>query len=252
MLIGALRATKIALVALLVASAVGAGNAADRRPPIRTIGIVADWSDYVYYIHRGFAFSNREQRGSFPQWEMDRYLSGELEAALKQQYELRPITFAKGSIAPDPEKMLMWSLPSPKDSLRANAKPANGEAVDAFIVIWPFIWEWVEMDAYVVGPGLFTRSGSMYPGRNGVWVYATGVISLVDGHTFEDIAECPLDGDASMFATTKGFTRRTDDDLNVEGLEKLTPEQFQRFEAGIKSLMHDEIAYCLRKLKLTQ
>jgi hypothetical protein len=106
------------------------------------------------------------------------------------------------------------------------------------------------MDAYLVGPGLFTRSGSIYPGRNGVWVYATGVISLVDGHTFEDIDECPLDSEASTFATTKGFTRRVDDDLNVEGLEKLTPEQFQKFEAGIKNLMRDEIAYCLRELKL--
>jgi hypothetical protein len=246
------RGAKIALVALLVASAIGAGKAADKRPLIRTIGIVADWSDYVYYIHRGFAFSNREQRGSIPEWEMDRFLSGELEVALKQHYELRPIAFAKGSIAPDPEKMLFWSLPSPKDSLRAQAKPANGEAVDAFIVIWPFIWEWVEMDAYLVGPGLFTRSGSMFPGKNGAWVYATGVISLVDGRTFEDIDECPLDGEAPALATTRGFTRRADDLKDVGGLEELTPEQMQKLETGIKALMREEITHCLRELRLVQ
>lgn len=247
--IDVLRAAKVALVALLVASAVGTGTAADKRPPIRTIGIVADWSDYVYYIHRGGAFSNREQRGSIPQWQMDKYLAGEFEAALKPHYELRPVAFAKGSIAPDPEKILMWSLPSPKESLRAHAKPANGEPVDAYIVIWPFIWEWTAMDTHVVGPGLLTSSGSMFLGRNGAWVYATGVISVVDGRTFEDIDECPLDSDSTAFATTKGFTRRADD-LNVRGLEELTPEQGQKMEAAIKALMRDEIAYCLRKLRL--
>jgi hypothetical protein len=245
--IDVLRGAKIALVALLVAAG-GTATAADKRPPIRTIGIVADWSDYVYYIHTGFA-SKREQRGSIPQWQLDKYLAGELEAALKQQYELRPVAFARGSIAPDPEKMLMWSLPSPKESLRAHAKPENGEPVDAYVVIWPFIWEWTAMDTHVVGPGLLTSSGSMFPGRNGAWVYATGVISVVDGRTFEDIDECPLDSDATAFATTQGFTRRADD-LNVEGLEKLTPEQMQRMESAIKALMRDEIAYCLRKLKL--
>ncbi len=246
--IDALRGAEIALVALLVALAAGAATAADERPPIRTIGIVADWSDYVYYIHTGFA-SKREQRSSIPQWQMDKYLAGEFETALKQKYELRPVTFAKGSIAPNPEEMLMWSLPSPKESLRKHAKPANGEPVDAYVVIWPFIWEWTAMDTHVVGPGLLTSSGSMFPGRNGAWVYATGVISVVDGRTFEDVDECPLDSDSAAFATTKGFARRADD-LNVDGLEKLTPEQGQKMEAAIKALMRDEIAYCLRKLKL--
>jgi hypothetical protein len=247
--IDAVGSAAIVLMALLVAPiSIGAALARER-PPIKSVGIVSDWGDRVHLVHSGFSdFSDSEQEGNVPQWGMDDFLAADLEAALKQGYDLQPVSFARRTIAPDPEDNF-WHLPSPKENLRKNAKPANGEAIDAYVVIWPLKRPWLQMDVALPGIGLFTHSGSMVPWKNGAWIYASGVVTVVDGHTFEDIDKCLLGVPTPTFATNEGFMRPADD-LNVEGLEKMTQAQMQKFEADIKNLLHDEIAHCLQELKL--
>lgn len=230
----------IAAVALVLVAGMAGGAIARERPPIKSIGIVSDIGDKVRLQHIGFmVFGNSLVEKDMPEWQIDAFMTGELEAALKGRYELRAVTFAKGSIAPDLAPKL-FSGPSPDKNLQANAKPADGQPIDAYVVLWPHRGEVYPTNQYVTGLGLLTQGGRAS-------IYAKVAITLVDGRTFEEIDSCLLR--VSDDSTDINRMRKRDD-LNVESFEAMTPEQMQGFEQGVKALLRDGLNFCLGDTKL--
>lgn len=215
---------------------------ARERPPIKTIGIVSDVGDKVRLQHIGFTvFTNSVAESDIPEWKLDAFITAEIEGALKARYELRPVTFAKGSIAPDLTPKLFDS-PSPEDNVRADAKPADGRPIDAYVVVWPSTRGVIPTNQTVQGVGLLTQSDY-------AWIYAAVRVSLIDAGTFEEIDSCLLKVPGH---TTNDNEMREARDLYVEkSLDAMTPEQKQKFEQGLKGLLHDGLAYCLGDVKLT-
>jgi hypothetical protein len=229
-------------VAAVLALGLAAGVAVARDlPPIKTIGIVSDVGDKVTYKHIGFmVFSNAEAETAFPDWQIDAFITGEVQAALKDRFEIRGVTFAKGSIAPSLEPKLFGD-PSPEDTLPANAKPADGAPIDAYLVVWPISHDVYPTNQYVHGLGLLTQGSRAL-------LYAKLAFTLVDGHTFKEIDDCWLKVPGK---STDDNEMRLREDLKVESFDQMTPEQKQGFEQGMKGLIHDGLTYCLHDLKLT-
>ena len=88
--------------------------------------------------------------------------------------------------------------------------------------------------------GLLTRGGRAS-------IYAALAVTLVDGRTFKEIDFCfprIKDGDIDNM-------RAREDLEDVESFDALTPEQKRGLQQGLKDLVRDSLAYCLRDLKLT-
>lgn len=209
-------------------------------PPIKTVGVASDVGDKIALTHIGFmVFSNKRSEAEFPDWQLDAFIAGEIEAALKQRYELRAVTFAKGSIAPDLSPQL-FGHPSPDENLRDHATPEGGTPVDAYVAVWPRSAQVFSTNQYVTGVGLLTRGGRAS-------IYAALAVTLVDGRTFEEIDFCwprIKDGDIDNM-------RAREDLEDVESFDAMTPEQKQGLQQGLKDLVRDGLSYCLRDLKLT-
>lgn len=227
------------LAALALMLATGVANARDL-PPIKTIGIIADIGDTVTLKHVGFmVFSNAETAAEFPDWKIGAFIAGDIEAALKSRYEFRAVAFAKGSVAPDLDASF-WKAPSPEENVRANAKPADGVPLDAYLVVWPGRSEIFQTNQRISGLGLYTRG-------NTAGIYAALQITLIDGRTFEKLDRCTVrtpDGDINNMRAREDFE-------DIESFDAMTPAQKQALEQGLKSLVHDGLAFCLKDMKLT-
>ena len=229
------------LSCLLTITLIAGVAAARERPPIKTVGVISDVGDKVRLQHIGFTvFTNFVAESDFPDWTLDAFITAEIETALKARYELHPVTFAKGSIAPDLKPRLFHD-PNPEDNVRANARPADGQPLDAYVVVWPSTRGVIPTNQFVQGVGLLTRSSY-------AWIYAVVRVSLIDGNTFEEIDTCLLKVPGR---TTDDNEMREARDLYVEkSLDEMTPDQRKRFEDGVKGLLHDGLAYCLTDVKL--
>ena len=216
----------------------GMASLARDLPPIKTVGIIADAGNKISWKHIGFmAFSNEQNYLEFSGWQVDETLKAELESALKASYSLRPVTFTKGTIRPDIEKF-SWHLPSPKENVREHATLSDGQPLDAYLVVSPWKSEIFGTNQAVSGLGIVTKG-------NGTYLHAALELSLVDGHTFEDIDSCRLetpDVDINHMLTRE--------DLDAESYDAMTSEQKQAFEKGLKDFVHDGLAYCLKEMKL--
>lgn len=231
------------LLLLLAAPFIGGAASARDLPPIKTVGIVSDVGDKIRLQHIGFmVFSNKLTVGEFPDWQMDAYIQNAIEAGLKDRYEFRAVDFPKGAIAPELGG-LQFSGPSPKKNMRQHAKPADGEPIDAYLVVWPHRRDVYPTNQQVEGLGLLTQGDKAR-------LYIALIVTLLDGRTFEEIDTCGARvRDVSMWSPDASYMNEAPD-LNVESFEAMTPEQKQALEQGLKSMVSDGLAYCMRDLKL--
>lgn len=213
-------------------------------PPIKTVGIVSDLGDKIRLQHIGFmVFSNKLTEGEFPDWRMDAHIAGVLEAGLKERFELRAVDFPKGKIAPDLEDISLFEGSSPEDNMRANAKPANGEPPDAYLVVWPSRRQVYPTNQFVEGLGLLTQASRAR-------TYMAIAVTLLDGRTFEEIDTCAARVRPVSFGEPDGSYMNVTPELFAESFEAMTPEQKKALEEGLKKMLDDGLAYCLRDLKL--
>jgi hypothetical protein len=234
-----IRSLAIAFVATLI------GNSAPAKdlPPIKTVGIVSDVGDKMHFQHIGFmVFSNAHTAIDVPDWKTDAYITGLIEAALKDRYTLSVVDFSRGAIAPDLEPSL-FSSPSPEDNVRANAKPANGQPIDAYVVVWPRRNEVYPTNQQVEGIGILTQGERAR-------LFSALVVTLIDGHTFKEIDDCWARVRPTSFGEPDGSYMNQANDLYAESYDAMTADQKQKLEQGLKAMISDGIAYCLRDLKL--
>lgn len=236
------RARRLAalLGALLIANVASAKDL----PPISTVGVVSDVGDKVHFRHIGFtAFTNANVVIDVPDWKVDAYVAGVIEAALKDRYKLSAVDFPRGGIAPDLSPSL-FSSPSPEDNMRAKAKPANGQPIDAYIVVWPRRNEVYPTNQQVEGIGILTQGERAR-------LFTALVVTLLDGRTFEEIDKCWARVRPVSMWEPDGSYMNEANDLFAENYESMTPEQKQKLEQGLKSMISDGLAYCMRDLELS-
>ena len=236
-------AALVILLLLLAMPFIGGTASARDLPPIKTVGIVSDVGDKIRLQHIGFmVFSNKLTVGEFPDWQMDAHIKSAIESALKDRYEFRAVDFPKGGIAPDLGGF-QFSGPSPEKNMREHAKPADGQPVDAYVVVWPHRREVYPTNQQVEGLGLLTQGERAR-------LYMALAVTLIDGRTFEEIDACGARiRDVSMWSPDASYMNDAPD-LYAESFEAMTPEQKQALEQGLKSMVSEGIAYCMRDLKL--
>jgi hypothetical protein len=235
-----IRAVAIAISATFVVGAVSARDL----PPITNVGVVSDVGDKIYLQHIGFmVFSNKRTPIDVPDWGMDAHITGAIEAALKERYTLRAVDFPRGKIAPELGGLALFDGPSPDKNMRENAKPANGETIDAYVVVWPFRREVYPTNQQVEGIGLLTQGERAR-------LYTSLMVTLLEGHTFKEIDTCAVKIRPTSFGSPDGSYMNEANDLFAESYEAMTPEQKQKLEQGLKAMVSDGVAYCLRDLKL--
>lgn len=242
--ISSLNPARLLIAALLCAAAISPVLAADR-PPIKTIGVVSDVGDKVRHKHIGFmVFSNKETEQEVPEWAIDAHIAAVLSDGLKGRYELKPVDFPRGAIAPaldDP-----FDAPDPEETMRANAKPAGGASIDAYVVAWPDLQNVYGTNQYVRGIGLLTQGSRAA-------LYLAVRVTLLDGRSFEEIASCSARiRDRSFWNPEKSTMNEVPEFEDVESFDALTPEQRQTMQAGLKQMLTDGMNYCLRDLKLVE
>lgn len=229
------------LAVLLLAVATNPSEAKKKpRPPIKTIGLISIVDDKIHVERLGFfVFQRDDNLTDVSAWKLNEMVLAQLEAALKDRYQLRPVTYDRAKMKPD--LGVFFSLPSPKENVRDHAKPADGQPLDAYLVVWPRRLPEVFTGKEMEGLGIFRQSGE--------GIYAALGMTLVDGRTFKEIDYCYLEGlmpgsrrSTSPFRVTKGVWAET--------YEKMTPEQKELLEVGLKDLISDGLTYCLADLKL--
>lgn len=232
-------------IALALSAALAAFAWAKDLPPIKSVGIVSDVGDKVHFQRIGFtAFTNSRVAIDVPDWKIDVFITAETEAALKDRYTLAEVAYPRGAIAPDVEEVRFFSAPSPEDNMRANAKPKNGQPIDAYVVVWPLASEVYPTNQRVTGTGILVQGERAR-------VFTAFAVSLLDGNTFKKIDDCRARVRPHEFFGDPDGTYMTEaNDLYAESFEVMTPEQKQKLEQGIKTMLRDGIAYCMRDLKL--
>jgi hypothetical protein len=231
-----------AAIVLLITFATVQAEAKDL-PPIKTLGVVSDMGDKVRLQHIGFmVFSNKLVVAEFPEWQIDAHINGVIETALKDRYEFRAVDFPKGQIAPELGGIQL-SGPSPEKNMRAHAKPANGEAIDAYLVVWPHRREVYPTNQQVESIGLLTQGKTAR-------LYIAFVVTLLDARTFEEIDACGAMANKRDFWNPDRSYMNVAPDLYTESFEALTPEQKQALEQRLKQMVSDGLTHCLRDLKL--
>lgn len=235
---------RLFVAALLCAVTLTPALAAERAP-IKTIGIVSDVGDKVHHKHIGFmVFSNKDTVHDVPDWAIDAHITTALSNGLKERYELKPVDFPRGTIAPaldDP-----FDAPDPEDTMRANAKPAGGASVDAYVVAWPTLDNVYGTNQHVQGIGLLTRGGR-------AMLYLAVRVTLLDGRTFEEIDSCGARiRDRSFWNPDESTMNKAPEFEDAESFDALTPEQKQTMQTGLKQMLTDGMNYCLRDLKLVE
>ena len=228
-------------LALIVSAVVGTAQARER-PSIKSVGIISDLGDMIHVQHIGFmAFSNSLVDVDLSDWQIDNFITADLEAALKDHYDLHGVSFDKGSIRPDLEG-LFWTGPSPRKNVRDHASPADGQPIDAYLVVWPFKRDLAyPSNQHVEGLGLLTGHDAL--------LFAGVALTLVDGRTFDEIGECWLKAPMPGHDVTS-YLRRADELKDVESVDAMTAAQKQAFERGMKDFLRDGLNYCLEDLKL--
>jgi hypothetical protein len=230
----------VAIVASIVASAVAARDL----PPIKTVGVVSDVGDKIRLQHIGFmVFSNKLTPVDVPEWGMDAHITGVIESALRERFAIAAVDFPRGEIAPDLGGFALFGGPSPKDNMRAKAKPAGAEPIDAYIVVWPNRRNVYPTNQQVEGIGLLTQGKRAR-------LYISLIVTLLDGQTFKEIDVCAAKVRPTSFGDP-GASYMTDaNDLYAESFDELTAEQKQKLEQGLKAMLTDGTNFCLRDLKL--
>ncbi len=231
--------------ALLSVATLAPAPAADR-PPIKTVGIVADVGDKVALQHIGFmVFSNARNVQDVPDWAIDAHIAASLSEGLKGRYELRPVDYPRGEIAPELGRFL--DDPDPEDNMRAKARPKDGEPIDAYLVVWPSRSELYPTNQMVEGIGLLTQGSTAR-------FYISLRVSLLDGATFKEIDTCMARvRDVSFWNPDKHFMNDAPDGYDdIETFDAMTPEQKQTMQTSLKQMLTDGMNYCLRDLKLVE
>jgi hypothetical protein len=230
-------------VVLALALAASASSARDL-PPIKTVGVVSDVGDKIRIQHIGvMVFSNKLTVVDVPEWAIDAHVTSAIETWLKERYALRPVDFPRGGIAPDLGGFAVFTGPSPEDNMRAKARPANGEPIDAYIVVWPHRRDVYPTNQQVEGLGLLTQ-------RSRARMYIAFMVTLLDGKTFDEIDDCGVRVRPTSFGEPDASYMNEANELFAESYEAMTPEQKHKLEQGLKAMVNDGIAYCLRDLKL--
>ncbi|MEQ1866705.1 MAG: hypothetical protein ABL996_18870 [Micropepsaceae bacterium] len=239
---------RLALAAIfassLLASLASPAAFARNLPSIKTVGVVSDVGDKIRLQHIGFmVFSNKLTEGDFPEWGIDAHITSQLEAGLKERYELRAVDFPKGKIAPDLDDIGLFEGPRPEKNMRVNAKPANGEPIDAYLVVWQSSREVYPTNQHVQGLGLLTQASRAR-------TYIAITVTLLDGKTFEEIDTCAARVRPVSFGDPDGSYMNVTPELFAESFDAMTPEQKKALEEGLKKMLNDGLAYCLHDLKL--
>lgn len=244
MFLGQLRRPACAIgVALSLASAANDAWARDL-PPIKTVGVVSDVGDKIRLQHIGvMVFGNELTVIDVPEWAIDAHVTSTIEAALKERYERRAVDFPRGGIAPDLGGLALFGGPSPEDNMREKAKPADGQPIDAYVVVWPFRRGVYPTNQFVEGIGLLTQ-------RSRARMYVALMVTLLDGKTFDEIDACAVKVRPASFGEPDASYMNEANDLFTESYEALTAEQRQKLEQRLKAMLNDGVAYCLRDLKL--
>ena len=231
------------LLITLFAAILNVASAKDL-PPIKTVGVVSDVGDKIHFQHIGFmVFSNSKADIDVPDWKIDAYIANTLETILRDRYSLGAVNFPRGGIAPDPEPSL-FDNPSPEKNMRANATPANGQPLDAYVVVWPVAHEVYPTNQRVDGLGILTQGGRTR-------LFSAIAVSLLDGRTFETIDDCWARANPKEFFGDPDGTYMTEvKDLDVESYDAMTTEQKQRVRQELMRMLNDGLAYCMRDLKL--
>lgn len=213
-------------------------------PPIKTVGVVSDVGDKIRLQHIGvMVFGNELTVVDVPEWAIDAHITSTIEAALKERYERRAVDFPRGGIAPDLGGLALFGGPSPEDNMREKAKPADGQPIDAYVVVWPFRRGVYPTNQFVEGIGLLTQ-------RSRARMYTALMVTLLDGKTFDEIDACAMKVRPTSFGEPDASYMNEANDLFTESYDALTAEQKQKLEQGLKAMVNDGIAYCLRDLKL--
>jgi hypothetical protein len=236
----------LGLFAAALLSLASPGAPAADRPPIKTVGIVADVGDKVALQHIGFmVFSNARNVQDVPDWASDAHIAAALSEGLKGRYELRPVDYPRGEIAPELGRFL--DDPDPEDNMRAKARPKDGEPIDAYLVVWPSRSEIYPTNQMVEGIGLLTQGSTAR-------FYISLRVSLLDGATFKEIDTCMARvRDVSFWNPDKHFMNDAPDGYDdIETFDAMTPEQKQTMQTSLKQMLTDGMNYCLRDLKLVE
>lgn len=232
-------------IGVAIALALAANGALARDlPPIKTVGVVSDVGDKIRIQHIGFmVFSNKLTIVDVPEWAIDAHVTTAIQTALKERYALRAVDFPRGGIAPELGGVALFGGPSPENNMREKAKPANGEPIDAYVVVWPFRRSVYPTNQQVEGIGLLTQ-------RSRARMYTALMVTLLDGKTFDEIDACGVKVRPTSFGEPDASYMNEANELFAESYEAMTPEQKQKLEQGLKTMVNEGVAYCLRDLKL--
>ena len=240
------RALTCFFAAALVSQAMPTPAVAADRPPIKSVGIVSDVGDKVALQHIGFmVFSNSRTVQDVPDWAIDAHIAATLGDGLKGRYELRPVDFPRGEIAPELGRFL--DDPDPEDNMRAKSKPKDGQPIDAYIVVWPRRSELYPTNQVVEGIGLLTQGSTAR-------FYISLRVSLLDGTSFKEIDTCfARVRDISFWNPDKHFMNDAPEGYDdIETLDAMTPDQKQTMQTALKQMLTEGMTFCLRDLKLVE
>ncbi|MEQ1753466.1 MAG: hypothetical protein ABL973_04975 [Micropepsaceae bacterium] len=235
--------SRMAAVLALTAFLTGTGFPvfAGDKPPIKTIAVISDLGDQFTVKHVGFmVFSNSEGRIDVSDWKTDDYVNSLIAKALTPTFELKGVSFEKGSIASD-KQGTFFTRKDTGDLVRDNAKPTNGQPVDAYLVVAPFGHDVGLTNQIVQGLGFLTWGSSAD-------IYSAIGFYLIDGNSFSRIDFCHPEAPDDEQGRERDMWKHPE--FAVEKANDVSPEMMPKLESATKHALEQGIAFCLRDMKL--
>lgn len=232
-------AASLALMAFV--TCVGFPAFAGDKPAIKTIAVISDLGDQFTVKHMGFmVFSNSDGQIDVSDWKTDDYVNSLVAKALTPAFELKAVSFEKGSIGSD-KKGNFFTRKDTGELVRDNAKPTSGQPVDAYVVVAPFGHEVGLTNQIVQGLGFLTWGSSAD-------IYSAIGFYVIDGKTFDRIDFCHPEAPDDEQGRDSDMWKHPE--FAIEKTNDVSPEMMPKLEAATKHALEQGIAFCLRDMKL--
>jgi hypothetical protein len=218
---------------------------------IKTLGVVSAIGNRFTFQTLGYTrFGNDKKPIPSADWGIDRLAVEQAAALLGKRYELRPAEVPPGSLSRDNVHTLARrEVVNGRHPLGDVLRDAlAGKAADLWLVVLPSASPLSNTDQLMEGIGMIWWGGALTERWD---VYTIYSVAILDGHSFELIAEAsPEPFEREFFATIRGPHRRVDKVLWAEQPANITPAQRQRLADIVKELVGQSLPPTLRKLKL--
>jgi len=216
---------------------------------IKTIGIISAIGDEFSIQHQGVTvLSDNSSTGSIPEWNLDEFAREAAGELLAQRYAVLKVNY-------DPSPFIQEAA----DRRGTNRVgeivrgTANGNGPDAYLVLQAV---WQRNPVNPTGRGDFRGVGlyshSTIIGTQVVSIYADYYVSVVDGRTFQVVAESPavVERDDLMIKERSPPAKRVEGSWWADTIDALTVQQKAQLSDAYRQVIRQSLPVTLRDMKL--